>query len=490
VFEPMGSQRDVASVIFNLPGYRVIDAVDLPLGGRRVKVQPIEQHNGCPDCGVVSRRIHAWSVQRIRDVPHAGRVEVVVRKPRLVCIEPACPRRTFTPTTVELPVRARCTSRLRAAVLGAVIDSGRAVAEVAGAFGVAWWTVQTTVSAAAVLLPSVDDLHVRRLGIDEHRYRRVRWFRDESGSWRRVEPWMSTIVNADSGQVLGIVDGRDSASVAGWLTARSPAWRDRIEVVAIDPSAVFRKAIVDALPHAQISVDGFHLVQLANLMVTRVRQRLVRDREQRRGRKVDPAWAHRMLLLRGYDTLSARGRARLQMVFDLDDPTHELSAAWGVKEQLRRILNTPTVEQAGTEKMILDCHVMAANMDETWRLWQTIDTWWPAIEVLIATGVSNARTEAANTGIKQIKRISVNRPSLRRIAEVREVPWMGAARVDDGDSGVFGEERRWSFGWWRTEAGSGWSGRAVTSNWSTASSIIWAAGTSRRRLAGPMPLTC
>jgi transposase len=131
---------------------------------------------------------------------------------------------------------------------------------------------------------------------------------------------------------------------------------------------------------------------------------LVRDREQRRGRKVDPAWAHRMLLLRGYDTLSARGRARLQMVFDHDDPTDELSAAWGVKEQLRRILNTSTVERARTEKMILGCHVLAADMDETWRLWQTIEVWWPAVEVLIDTRVSNARTEAANTGIKQIKR--------------------------------------------------------------------------------------
>jgi len=54
------------------------------------------------------------------------------------------------------------------------------------------------------------------------------------------------------------------------------------------------------LPNALVSVDGFHLVQLANLMLTRVRQRLVRDREQRRGRLVDPAWANRMLLLRGY----------------------------------------------------------------------------------------------------------------------------------------------------------------------------------------------
>ena len=404
MFEPTGSQRDAASVIFNLPGYQVIDAIDLPLGGRRVKVQPADLESGCPACGVVSSRVHAWTVQRVRDVPHAGKIEVVIRKPRLVCAEPACRRWTFTHTSTELPIRSRCTTRLRAAALAAVIDSGRAVAEVAGELGVAWWTVQATVNAAAVLLPDVDGRWVRRLGIDEHRYRRVRWFRDEAGGWRRVEPWMSTIVNADTGQVLGIVDGRDSAAVGGWLAARSDAWRARIQVVAIDPSAAFRRALREHLPQALISIDPFHLVQLANLMVTRVRQRLVREREHRRGRKIDPSWAHRTLLLRGYDTLSDRGRAKLQTVFDLDDPTDELSAAWGVKEQLRRLLKVKTVEQARQEKLIFTRHVLAADMVETWRLWATVDAWWPAIEVLITTGITNARTEAANTGIKQIKR--------------------------------------------------------------------------------------
>jgi transposase len=157
-----------------------------------------------------------------------------------VCAEPECPRGTFTAATEQFPVRARCTTRLRTALLSAVIDSGRAVAEVAAEHGVAWWTVQATVNAAAMLLPNVDELHVRRLGIDEHRYRRVRWFRDPDGAgWRRVEPWMSTIVNADCGRVLGIVDGRDSAAVGGWLSERSQVWRNRIRVVAIDPSAAF-----------------------------------------------------------------------------------------------------------------------------------------------------------------------------------------------------------------------------------------------------------
>jgi hypothetical protein len=29
----------------------------------------------------------------VRDIPHAGQVVVVVRKPRLICLEPACGRR-------------------------------------------------------------------------------------------------------------------------------------------------------------------------------------------------------------------------------------------------------------------------------------------------------------------------------------------------------------------------------------------------------------
>ena len=79
MFEPTGSRRDAASVIFNLPGYRVVDAVDLPLGGRRVRVQPADLADGCPSCGVISARAHAWIVQRVRDIPHAGQLEVMVR---------------------------------------------------------------------------------------------------------------------------------------------------------------------------------------------------------------------------------------------------------------------------------------------------------------------------------------------------------------------------------------------------------------------------
>jgi len=126
-------------------------------------------------------------------MPRAGRLELVVVKPRFGVRRAGVPAQAFTQTRGELPRRARCTIRLRTALLTAVIDQGQPVAQVAQDYGVAWWTAQRCVNTAAVGLPDVDRLHVKHLGVDEHRYRRVRWYRDpEVGGWRRVEPWMTT----------------------------------------------------------------------------------------------------------------------------------------------------------------------------------------------------------------------------------------------------------------------------------------------------------
>ncbi|WKV15916.1 transposase [Janibacter limosus] len=152
--------------------------------------------------------------------------------------------------------------------MAAVIVSGRAAAEVARAHQISWWLVQSALTSAAVMLPDVDDVVVTRLGIDEHRYRSVRFFRDQSGARRRYEPWMTTLVDLTTGQVLGVVRGRDSTAVVARLAERSPAWRERVQVVAIDPSAAFRKALREHLPLAAISVDKFHPVKLGNDMVT------------------------------------------------------------------------------------------------------------------------------------------------------------------------------------------------------------------------------
>ena len=70
-----------------------------------------------------------------------------------------------------------------------------------------------------------------------------------------------------------------------WLAARTPEFRERIEVVLIDPHAGYAAAVRAALPDAAIAVDHFHLIMLANKAVTAVRQRVTRELLGRRGRK-------------------------------------------------------------------------------------------------------------------------------------------------------------------------------------------------------------
>lgn len=74
--ENTGAQRDAASTIFNLPDYRVADAVDLPDGGQRVVIVSAVPP-GCPACGVLATKVHSRRMQQVRDVPVAGAASVV-----------------------------------------------------------------------------------------------------------------------------------------------------------------------------------------------------------------------------------------------------------------------------------------------------------------------------------------------------------------------------------------------------------------------------
>lgn len=403
--EPTGLAVDAATTLFNLPDYRVISTTVTADGGRQVIVES-EQPPGCPSCGVVATRRKERRFQRIRDIPVAGRIEVLWRKYRWYCQELECQRLSFFESTTQVPARARSTGRLRDHLVDAVIRSGRAMSETAAGFAVSWWMVRAAVNEACLLkLPDVDALSPRMLGIDEHRFRSVRYFKDpETMAWQRFEPWMSTIVDLDTGQVLGVVDGRDHTGVGAWLIKRPLEWRLGVHVVAIDPSAAFRKALRMWLPRTAVAVDHFHLVSLANQAMTEVRQQLSHQVHGRRGRAVDPAWAHRMLLLRAGDTLEDNARDRLQKVFATDDPTGKLKAAWEVKEQVRVLLRTGSLEDAELAKERLEELVQASKQPETTRLWRTICRWWKEIEVLIVTGATTGKVEANNTAIKHIKR--------------------------------------------------------------------------------------
>ncbi len=172
------------------------------------------------------------------------------------------------------------------------------------------------------------------LGIDETRRGKPKWEQDPvTGRWKVVaDRWLTGIVDAHgTGGLLGHVDGRTSALVAAWLTAQPQDWRDQVTHVTIDLSASYLRAVTTALPHAVVVADRFHLIALANTMVTDVRQRATRDVRGRRGRKVDPEWANRRRLLTAHERLSARSFTRMwNHLVDAGDPGVQVLLAYTV----------------------------------------------------------------------------------------------------------------------------------------------------------------
>jgi transposase len=399
---------DATSVLFGLEHeFSVVEVQRVDTTTVKVIIEQTVREGPCPECGVVSSTVKDRPWMRLKDLPVSGQtVELCWRKRRLICGEGLCPRKTFTLVSAAVRPRARVTERLRQRVAMAIASGNRAVAEVAVEYGVSWPTAhKALIAATARWLP--EPRPTGRLGIDETRFASVRWILDGI-TWKRSDPWLTSFVDCSldgPGSLLGLAPGRTGACVREWLGEQSEEFRDAIKIVVIDPSAPYASGVRAALPGVKIAVDKWHLVALANQMVTEVRQRVTRDLLGRRGTVADPVWVNRRLLLTAAEHLSTKQWRRLEAMLDHCDPTHEIGAAWGVKERLRMLLAES--EPSKIRWRLADFYEAAidAQLPETIRLAGTIQTWWPAILVALTEDATNARTEGFNRIIKQTKRV-------------------------------------------------------------------------------------
>ncbi len=198
----------------------MIECVELDDDARRVVIMQAAAEHGCPRCGVVvGGRPYDVRESRVTDLPFGERALVVVwRKRRYRCQVSSCRQKLFVERSDQIRPRRRSSERLRRK-LAEADGEARACSRVAAEYRVSWW-----------------------LGIDETRTRRPRWYQDpDTGRWVRQEPWMTSLTDLDLASarvILGLTPGRSSAAVSTWMGARDQAWRDGVEVVAIDPCAV------------------------------------------------------------------------------------------------------------------------------------------------------------------------------------------------------------------------------------------------------------
>ncbi len=95
----------------------------------------------------------------------------------------------------------------------------RPVSEVAAGLGTGWHTVNDAVVAYGEALLDADEDQIgvdRALSADETLFMC-------GGRWR-TQCRSTQLVDARSGQLHEVVEGRDAGAPAGWLAAQDPAW--------------------------------------------------------------------------------------------------------------------------------------------------------------------------------------------------------------------------------------------------------------------------
>lgn len=242
-------------------GVRDVDLVDLPVFGRPVRLRWRKRRWRCGSCGVT------WTEQDAR------------------------------------VASSRCALTTRAArwATEQVGRHGRTVAEVAADLGCGWHTVMD----AVVLYGSelVDDParfgRVSALGLDETLFCRLGPF--------RAQCWSTQIVDVRRGQLLDVVEGRDSAGPCRWLAARPQAWRDAIGWGTLDLSSAYRSVFDTMLPDTVQVADPYHVVQLATRALDECRRRVQNDTLGHRGRRHDPLYRARRRLVMAAERLTDEG---------------------------------------------------------------------------------------------------------------------------------------------------------------------------------------
>jgi transposase len=119
-----------------------------------------------------------------------------------------------------------------------------------------------------------------------------------------------------------------------------------VKVVATDLVDSYRRGMKDLLDHAVKAADPFHVVRVAQRCLDSIRRRVQQEQLGHRGRKGDPLYKIRKILLTGNERLTDRGRQRLLQGLRVGDPHDEVLGGWLAREMVRDVYLTDDINLA------------------------------------------------------------------------------------------------------------------------------------------------
>lgn len=348
----------------------------------------------CTHCGSRSVIGHGRHQRRVRDCSRGYPTVLVWDQRRYRCRDCGATSRERHPM---IPARRSITSRFRRQLFDEAC--GRPFAEVADAHGVSHYRVVEAFDALAPdALAAIGTPRV--LALDESAFRRRLRFH-------------TVLFDPIARRALAVSDGRDQHAAEQLLFALPAQVRANVETVVIDCHWPYRKAITDALPHARVVADKFHVLRAVDAAAQRVRTRM--GRKPRRlliGRdggvarqhhpRNDPAiYRARWTFMRRATHLDHHDRAQLQTIFTA---APEIATAYWMKEAFAAIYHAPDRPEAEHRLAVWEHNLHAAALPELTQLWRSLQWWRDEILNYFDDRQTNAFAEGVTNKIKVMKR--------------------------------------------------------------------------------------
>lgn len=345
-----------------------------------VEVAPRSKKPTCPHCGWRARGRFETKSRQWRHVALGG-LRTVLEGPirRLRCRR--CER-----VVTELVPWARHKSRFTRSFEDVVAYMAQNLPQlkVAQLLDIAWTTVGSI--AARLVEEQLSERRfegLRRIGVDEI-------------SYRRHHKYLTVVVNHDTGDVVWAAEGKSSEVLRSFFEELGPQRLKQLEVVSLDLSAAYQKAVREAVPHADMVFDKFHIAQLAQRALDEVRREIQRNLPKD-ARK--PLKKTRWALLKNPERLTDEESAKLAGIQQHNAPLYR---AYLLKESLLDSLASYSATDAEWALRSWLQWASRSRLKPFVRLGRTVRKHFDGILRAITTGLTNARLEAMNSNIRML----------------------------------------------------------------------------------------
>lgn len=347
----------------------------------KIMLETKAKEHVCPVCGVLTKRIHDYRMQTIKDLPFQMKhCYLVLRKRRYLC---SCGKR-FYEDYKFLPRYFQRTSRLTA-FIAAALHNTCSVVSIARQCNVSTSTVNRVLDSISYGRAKIS----QTLSIDE--------FKGNADGTK----YQCILVDPVKHSVLDILPSRSQTQLTTYFRNIPKVERYQVKFFVCDMWRPYTDLATCFFPNATIVIDKYHFIRQTTWAIENVRKRL---------QKTMPASLRkyykrsRSLILTRYNKLKDERKKECDLMLLYND---DLRLAHYLKEWFYNICQNPKYSEQRKEFFEWISTAEQSGLDEFEKCAATYRHW--SKEILNAfkyAHISNGPTEGFNNKIKVLKRNS------------------------------------------------------------------------------------